>query len=121
MDPLWMQYTDPTSIARDLTLEASQAASKLFKSNSSSRNLSSTKLKALLDSRNDKEILEGLRRVISVGSVRTSLRHDLMLVVDDISRQTMLDVLLIGRQKCRKFEHRNQEASIHVPATVCGS
>jgi hypothetical protein len=69
MDPLWLLYADPcNSPARDLTLEAAQAAtvSKLLKSGSSSRSIPFAKLKSLLDSRSDRDILEGLRKVISV-------------------------------------------------------
>ncbi|KAI9705486.1 MAG: AP-3 complex subunit beta [Candelina mexicana] len=54
--------------ARDLTLEAAQSASSArgFKSSSSIRDLPVAQLKKLLDSRNDREILEGLRKVISM-------------------------------------------------------
>ncbi|KAI9724010.1 MAG: hypothetical protein M1812_000728 [Candelaria pacifica] len=54
--------------ARDLTLEAAQSASSArgFKSSSSTRDLPVAQLKKLLDSRNDREILEGLRKVISM-------------------------------------------------------
>lgn len=69
MDPMWFQYADPSKPARELTVEAAQAAgvSKFLKSGSSSRSIAFTKLKALLDSRSDRDILEGLRKVISVG------------------------------------------------------
>ena len=66
MDPMWMQYANPCDSVRDLTLEAAQSASKLFKSGSSSRNIPFAKLKGLLDSRSDKDILDGLRKVVSV-------------------------------------------------------
>ncbi len=56
--------------ARELTLEAAQSAgsSRSFSSRSSTRDLPFTQIKKLLDSRNDREILEGLRKVISVRS-----------------------------------------------------
>lgn len=53
--------------ARDMTVEAAQAVGlRNLKSGSSSRTMSSVKLKALLDSRSDRDILEGLRRVVSM-------------------------------------------------------
>ena len=54
--------------ARELTLEAAQSAgsSRSFSTRTSSRDLTSMQIKKLLDSRNDREILEGLRKVISV-------------------------------------------------------
>lgn len=66
MDSSWLQYADPTQ-ARDLTVDAAQAMSKALKGGgSSSRNIPFTKLKALLDSRSDRDILDGLKRVLSV-------------------------------------------------------
>jgi AP-3 complex subunit beta len=52
------------SPARDLTLEAARDAS--FARKSSTRPLPPVQLKKLLDSRRESEILDGLRRVISV-------------------------------------------------------
>ncbi|KAL2153676.1 hypothetical protein VTH82DRAFT_4831 [Thermothelomyces myriococcoides] len=49
--------------ARDLTLDAAAAARS---SRSSSRPLDRTQVKRLLDSRNEREVLDGLRRVISM-------------------------------------------------------
>ena len=62
------RYADPIA-ARDLTVEAAQAIglSKAIKvGGSSSRNIPFVKLKALLDSRSDRDILDGLKRVVSV-------------------------------------------------------
>lgn len=54
--------------ARDLTLEAARDAGALRKPPSSSvSTASSARLKRLLDSRNEREVLEGLRRVVAVG------------------------------------------------------
>ena len=50
--------------ARDLTLEAARDASNSRKS--STRMLPSGQLKKLLDSRSEREVLEGLRRVVTV-------------------------------------------------------
>ncbi|EEA28454.1 AP-3 complex subunit beta [Talaromyces marneffei ATCC 18224] len=54
--------------ARDLTLEAAQSAgsSRSLRSIETSRAPSSAQIKKLLDSRNDREILDGLRKVISL-------------------------------------------------------
>jgi AP-3 complex subunit beta len=49
--------------ARELTLDAAQAARSV---RTSSRPLDRNQIRKLLDSRNDREVLEGLRRVISV-------------------------------------------------------
>jgi len=70
MDAPWLQqYANPLPSANALTVEAAQAAtvSKLLKSGSSSRSIPFAKLKGLLDSRSDRDILEGLRKVVSVG------------------------------------------------------
>ncbi|KAK5634420.1 hypothetical protein RRF57_010133 [Xylaria bambusicola] len=50
-------------LARELTLDAAQAARN---TRVTTRSLPTAQLKKLLDSRNDREILEGLRRVIAV-------------------------------------------------------
>ncbi|RMD45110.1 hypothetical protein DV735_g116, partial [Chaetothyriales sp. CBS 134920] len=54
--------------ARDLTVEAAQAIGigKLLGSGSRLKSVPFAKLKALLDSRNDRDILEGLKKVISM-------------------------------------------------------
>lgn len=50
--------------ARDLTLEAARDAASVRKS--STKMLPSGQLKKLLDSRSDRDVLEGLRRVVTV-------------------------------------------------------
>jgi hypothetical protein len=67
MDTFWLHYTDPSQ-ARDLTVEAAQSITKAIKGGSSSarNNVPPAKLKALLDSRSDRDILDGLRRVVAV-------------------------------------------------------
>lgn len=54
--------------ARELTLEAAQTAgsARTVNSRRSNTDLPFAQTKKLLDSRNDREILEGLRKVISV-------------------------------------------------------
>lgn len=49
--------------ARELTLDAAQSARS---SKSTSKPLPAAQVKKLLDSRNDREVLDGLRKVISV-------------------------------------------------------
>lgn len=55
-------YADQ-DVARDLTLDAAQAARA---SSGNRKNLSTAQIKKLLDSRNEREVLDGLRRVTSV-------------------------------------------------------
>ena len=54
--------------ARELTLEAAQVAgsARTINSRPSTKDLPFTQIKKLLDSRNDREVLEGLRKVIGV-------------------------------------------------------
>ena len=54
--------------ARELTLEAAQSAamSRGTSTGLSNRNLTTSHIKKLLDSRNDREVLDGMRRVITV-------------------------------------------------------
>lgn len=59
-----LRVTKLTAIpARELTLDAAQATRNV---RTSSRPLDRTQMRKLLDSRNDREVHEGLRRVISV-------------------------------------------------------
>ena len=55
-------------VARDLTLEAAQSAGSASRSfrRDASKNMSAPLIKKLLDSRSDRDVLEGLRKVISV-------------------------------------------------------
>ena len=66
MDSSWLQHADLFDTARDLTVEAAQAVSTARILKSSSKSIPFVKLKALLDSRSDRDILDGLRKVISV-------------------------------------------------------
>ena len=56
------------TVARELTLEAASSAgsARTVNSRPSVRDLPFGQTKKLLDSRNDREVLEGLRKVISV-------------------------------------------------------
>lgn len=58
----------PMWTARELTLEAAQSAAsnKLAPPNYASHGYSASHIKKLLDSRNEREVLDGMRRVISV-------------------------------------------------------
>lgn len=67
-------------IARELTIEAAQSAgNRGSKTDFSSRSYSPAHIKNLLDSRHDKEVLDGMRRVITVP--------------DDLTRTTPLDYM----------------------------
>ena len=52
--------------ARELTLDAAQSARSARSTRSSTKTLPAAQVKKLLDSRNDREILDGLRKVVSV-------------------------------------------------------
>jgi hypothetical protein len=65
MDPSWFLHTHPSQ-ARDLTVEAAQVMGLTKALKSTSRNMPFTKIKTLLDSRSDRDILDGLKRVVSV-------------------------------------------------------
>lgn len=70
--------------ARELTLEAAHSAgsAKTVNSRPINRDLPFAQTKKLLDSRNDREILEGLRKVVSVSSsVTFTSGHSLILEV----------------------------------------
>lgn len=56
-------YDADDGIARDLTIDAAQAARS---SRSTQKSLSTAQIRKLLDSRNEREVLDGLRKVITV-------------------------------------------------------
>ncbi|KAJ4209906.1 AP-3 complex subunit beta [Fusarium falciforme] len=58
--------------ARELTLDAAQATRG---ARTSSRPLDRNQMRKLLDSRNEREVLEGLRRVMAVGAVVLSVKN----------------------------------------------
>jgi len=60
-----MSYRLTWHLARELTLDAAQSARS---SRSSTKTMAPVQIKRLLDSRNDREVLDGLRRVIGVRS-----------------------------------------------------
>jgi hypothetical protein len=59
------------SAARDLTLEAARDASNVRRA--PTKELPSGQLKKLLDSRSERDVLEGLRRIVTVGTPRHGL------------------------------------------------
>jgi hypothetical protein len=69
-------------VARDLTLEAARDASNARKS--STHMLPSGQLKKLLDSRSERDVLEGLRRIVTVHhkEARWKLRRLKMLIME---------------------------------------
>lgn len=58
--------TSPLPPARELTLDAAQATRSM---KTSGRLLDRNQMRKLLDSRNEREVLEGLRRVIAVSAI----------------------------------------------------
>lgn len=56
-------YDADEGIARDLTIDAAQAARS---SRTAQKSLSTAQIRKLLDSRNEREVLDGLRKVITV-------------------------------------------------------
>lgn len=62
-----------------------------------------SQIKKLLDSRNDREKLEGLRKVISVKSHDPAYFSTISdFTVDDVPLYAMLTVLFVDRQECSK-------------------
>lgn len=59
--------------ARDLTLDAAQAARA--SAGNSKRPLSNAQLKKLLDSRNEREVLDGLRKVTAVSTAQVNREY----------------------------------------------
>ena len=68
------------STARDLTLEAARDASNGRRT--TTRELPSGQLKKLLDSRSERDVLEGLRRVVTVGATPPSRRDVASVGID---------------------------------------
>ncbi|OBT44067.1 hypothetical protein VE00_04496 [Pseudogymnoascus sp. WSF 3629] len=64
-------YDADEGIARDLTIDAAQAARS---SRSTQKSLSTAQIRKLLDSRNEREVLDGLRKVITVCAPYNSCR-----------------------------------------------
>ena len=90
--------------ARDLTLDAAQAAGSARQNLGRSRELSTEQVKKLLSSRFEKEVLEGLRRVISVSNNTRQEGNELMQP-DDLSEPTMFGLLLGRGEECRQSKH----------------
>ena len=89
-------------------MEAAQAVSTSRILKSSSKAIPFVKLKALLDSRSDRDILEGLRKVVSVypfGASFICFFSSDCQETDDVSIQALPSVLLVSGQERRKPEH----------------
>ncbi|KAI9837193.1 MAG: AP-3 complex subunit beta [Sclerophora amabilis] len=73
--------------ARDLTLEAAQSASAArgMRSTTTTKALPVGQLKKLLDSRNDREVLEGLRKVITMMYRSQSCSHLFSSVIKNVA------------------------------------
>ena len=125
--------------ARDLTIEAAQSASAVrsLRNGSTTRRLPTSQIKKLLDSRNERDVLDGLRRVISVreqvlyqllllgirwrGMIKTKClpEYRLHTQVDDVSVRTMSTAIFIGYQECGFPIHGHQEARLYLPPPLC--
>lgn len=115
--------------ARELTLDAAQSARS---SRTTTKTLPAGQIKKLLDSRNDRDVLEGLRKVISVrspvcheysNSTRQAHNFHLRLAAHlrtiltctvDVSITTMPTLFLLGRQERRVSQHRDQETCLYI-------
>ncbi|KAI5795536.1 adaptin N terminal region-domain-containing protein [Geopyxis carbonaria] len=75
--------------ARDLTLEAAQSASAAGRSNRGDKQLSSRETRKLLNSRMDREVLDGLRRVISIMSRGVDCSEFFADVVKNVASPTL--------------------------------
>ena len=114
--------------ARDLTLEAARDASLSRKT--TARPIPPVALKKLLDSRREGDVLDGLRRVLSVGSSHTNqalqaiaLRQQWVIdntTADVIQEASNPTILLARRQEHRLPESRNQETRLHLSPALCG-
>jgi hypothetical protein len=92
--------------ARDLTLEAAQSAGSASRSfrRDAGRNVSAALIKKLLDSRNDRDILEGLRKVISVCALRSCTTNVALIrqLLDDVPLAAMPSLLFFsGKERCQ--------------------
>ncbi|KAL3427393.1 ap-3 adaptor complex subunit beta [Phlyctema vagabunda] len=64
-EDVWLTF-GRNSVARELTLDAAQSARSSRNPSSAVKNLPVPQIKRLLDSRNEREVLDGLRKVISM-------------------------------------------------------
>lgn len=72
------------SVARELTIDAAQAAGSSRLYSGRTRELSTEQIKKLLDSRFEKEVLEGLRRVVSVSHTSSLYSKSSLTLLDDL-------------------------------------
>ena len=116
------------STARDLTLEAARDASNARKT--PARTLPSGQLKKLLDSRAERDVLEGLRRVVTVRLALPTLNpmpppntmsRLTMALADVLPTAALADPPLLHRRNqehCLSIAPR-QEAGLHLPPPAC--
>ena len=110
-------------------MEAAQSATLTRGSSTGlvSRNHSASQIKKLLESRNDREVLDGMRKVIAVRlgqSNRAVTWTDYVPLcvtpLVDVFVRAFPSFLLICRQERRKHEYRSEETGIHIPGSSCG-
>lgn len=114
--------TPVTFEARDLTLDAARDASAVKRPTREA--MSTANLKKLLDSRNEREVLEGLRRVIAVLSLLL-LDHTICATTADCNmialpppstlRLVSAPPLLLRPEEHRLSIRTSQEARLHLP------
>ena len=118
------------STARDLTIEAARDASYARKT---TRPLPSAQLKKLLDSRSEREVLEGLRRVVTVRWScyrillaswwhQDFLGHIVLTVLQDVVSTTALpdsSLFYTRHQEYRVALATDQEACLYIPPAAC--
>lgn len=106
--------------ARDLTLEAAQNAGP----RKSTRPLPAQQIKKLLDSRNEREVLDGLRRVIAVGfdaplCDRWGPHVDMYVDAICLSSAVDLDFLPVCSEDAIESVSVHQTAGLYVLVAPC--
>lgn len=91
--------------ARELTLEAAQSAAinRTSSTDYSSKTYSPAHIKKLLDSRHEREVLDGMRRVISVQTkIKVPYRSQWLtqFAIVDVPLRTLPYIFLSSRQEC---------------------
>jgi hypothetical protein len=73
-----------------------------------------------LDGSNDRETLEGLKRLIAVGVSLVIKCTSVLFDVDDFERPRCIPILRTSRQKCCLPQPGNPEARLHLHPAICG-
>lgn len=90
MESIRWELTTPK--ARDLTLEAARDAGP----RKSTRSLPTAQIKKLLDSRTERDVLDGLRRVVAVRlSLAERGRHDICVGAQQVDKQSRCNMPIL--------------------------